>query len=153
MNLNLTNLPNGTGFRCDKTTASYFGDAADVKAGTDNGIGWRGFPVAKNPDLPGCALPMRSANIASLVHSPIPMLAPLTPVHVLSHDTGLSVWCFLVDLGPTSGLGAIEGTQGRGIDLTEGALAALGLTKTAGLYAVSYRVIPVSGNALSLLTV
>jgi|SRR5882724_4084961 len=151
MTLNLSNIPNGQGFRCDKTTASYFGDAADVAAGTDNGIGWLGFPVAHNPDVPGCALPMRS-RITSLLHSPIPMLPHLTPVHVLSHDTGLSVWCFLVDLGPSSGLGAIEGTQGRGIDLTEGALTALGLTKAKGLYAVSYRVIPVNANPLALLT-
>jgi hypothetical protein len=109
--------------------ASWFGDTDDTQ---DNGIGWRGFPVRKYSWLPGCALAMRSDAIPALRNSPLPMLPEGTPVTVMSLTTGNVVVCYLVDLGPS--------IPNRPIDLSVGALHALGLDKTDGLYRVSFRI-------------
>lgn len=116
------------------TTASYFGDAADVAIGDDNGVGAWGFRYIDHPDYIGVALPIHS-HAGGLSTSPIPALPPFTPVKVYSHTTGKVVYAHLIDVGPSAGLN-------RGIDFLEATLAALGLTKSAGLYhGIDYRII------------
>lgn len=122
-------VPDGDDLVVRDCTASWFGDTDDAE---DNGVGWRGFPVRRYSWLPGCALAMRCPTIAALKDSPLPMLPEGTAVTVMSLTTGRVVVCYLVDLGPS--------VSGRPIDLTVGALSALGLEKTAGLYRVSFRV-------------
>lgn len=105
----------------------------------DNGIGAWGFPVRKYPNALLCALPIR-CGIPSLRDSPLPAMTGLTagmtqivPVRIHSPETGKSVVALLADIGPS-------GDLGRGIDMSNAVVRALGLTLGAGVYTIDYRV-------------
>lgn len=130
------------------TRATNFGMPSDK---LDNGVGCSGFPVARHPELALVALPFRVKGHTQFHDSPIPPLLAKSPkrpgqrVRVYCPATGKSVEAELADLGPSL---VYKGRKlYKGIDLSEGAVKALGLSLGAGVYTVDYRII---GGALLL---
>jgi hypothetical protein len=96
-----------------KVTA--FGGASDK---TDSGETASGVSTKKNPDIIGCALPMRRDASKALKGSPIPRLPWKTKV-IFSAPTGQEVTASLIDEGPakwTKNIGDLTVAAARQFD-------------------------------------
>lgn len=112
--------------------ATYFGDVDDSM---DSGTTASGFVLKDHPDFIGVALPMRIAGFAKTKGSPIPRMPyHETRVRVWSQETERSIEAELIDLGPA------KGTK-NAIDLSLGAVKALGLNPDTGKWLVDVRIL------------
>ena len=111
--------------------ATWFGGANDPQ---DNGETASGVNTKDQPDIMGCALPMRGfPDVKSVQGSPLPRIPWHTPVYV-SVPFGITIQTTLIDLGPSR-------YTNHAIDLTTHAFKQLGGDLGRGLLSVDYRII------------
>lgn len=110
--------------------ATFFGGDDDPQ---DDGTTASGIDTKGNPDLMGCALPM-SSHIAATQGSPIPKIPWQTEVRVWCHETHKIITVPVIDLGPNK-------RTRHGLDLTEAAFEALGVSLSRGVCHVDYRIL------------
>lgn len=114
--------------------ATWFGGSDDD---LDSGATASGVSTKDNPNILGCALPMRVRGFKPTQGSPIPRLPWHTQVRVYRPTVKKSLTVELIDLGPAKWACA----DGDCIDLTQAAMRALCGGKRLGRIKVDYRII------------
>ncbi len=127
-------LVDGKDLVVQNAKATWFGGDDDPE---DKGFTKSGVLTKGNPTLLGCALPMSGYNNPHAEGSPLPKLPFLrTIVQVSCRETGRVVRVPLIDIGPSK-----HANSFAGIDLTQAAFTALGVSKSRGHVTVDFRVI------------
>lgn len=115
---------------CRGVLASHFGGDDDPM---DSGLTASGVPTRGNPQLLGCALPLRDMGEPNTDGSPLPKMPWFMGVRVWCPETNRSLVVPLIDLGPAK-------WTGHAIDLTKEAFRRLGVPLARGVIRVNYRI-------------
>lgn len=112
------------------TVATWFGGDSDPQ---DNGYTASGVVTKGNPEVLGCALPLRRRH-GPTAGSPLPAGIPWhTLVRVYNRGTGQQITIPVIDLGPAK-------HTGHALDLTLAAFKAIGGDLGEGTMIVDYRI-------------